>query len=69
MNNENLNDILEQLIDKHGLLHVVTALDLICAEKADHIRVNWQDRVTAKPWDRAANALYTASRKISDLGV
>ncbi len=60
---------LEQFVDKHGLLHVITALDLMCTEKAAHIRASYQDEPLAKNWDRAANALYTASSKISDLGV
>lgn len=67
--NENIADALEQMIDKHGLLAVVTALDLICSEKADHIEVNWQDKITAKPWRRASNALYTASRKVESLSI
>jgi len=64
-----ISETLEAMIDKHGLLHVLTALELICGEKAEHIKVNWQDKVTAKPWERASNALYTAVRKIDDLGV
>ena len=69
MASENISDTLEQMIDKHGLLHVLTALDLICTEKVEHIKVNWQDPVTAKPWERASNALYTASKSVEDLGI
>ena len=47
-------EVLEQLVDQHGLLHVVTGLELVCAEKAEHIRANWQDAQTARVWDRAA---------------
>lgn len=61
-----LDETLEALIDKHGLLQIVTGLDLICAEKAEHLRVNWQDKASARVWDRAANALQTASRKIAE---
>jgi hypothetical protein len=50
-------------------LHVVTGLEMICSEKAEHIRANWQDKVTARPWDRAANRLYTVVRDIDDLGI
>ena len=45
---------LEQLIDQHGLLYVVAALELVCQEKAEHLRVNWQDQASARTWDRAA---------------
>lgn len=37
---------LEAMIDQHGLLRVVTSLSLICSEKAEHIRDNWQDCVS-----------------------
>ena len=69
MQTENISDTLEQMIDKHGLLHVICALDLICNEKSEHILVNRQDKATAKPWERASNALYTASKKVEDLGI
>jgi hypothetical protein len=65
----NATETLEALIDRHGLLHVVTGLEMICSEKAEHIRANWQDKVTARPWDRAANRLYTVVRDIDDLGI
>lgn len=57
-------DALEALIDASTLGSVVAALSEIAAEKADHIRVNWQDAQAARPWERASNALYTASTKI-----
>lgn len=43
---------IEKHVDAHGLLHVLTALELMCHEKADHIRTNWQDNATAKVWER-----------------
>lgn len=57
-----VTDTLESLIDRHGLLHVLTGLELVCAEKAEHIRTNWQDRATARPWDTAASRI----RKVAD---
>ena len=62
-------DQLESLIDSHGLLHIVTALDLICAEKASFIRSDWQDDKTARVWDKTSNLLKTLSRRISDLKI
>ncbi len=44
---------LEALIDKHGLTHVLTALECICGEKAEHIRINWQDNKLAAKWSAA----------------
>lgn len=47
-----LNDTLEQLIDTHGLDRVLTALEKVCGEKAEHLRTNWQDHAAAKEWER-----------------
>lgn len=47
-----LDEIIESAIDKHGLAHVLTCLGNICGEKAEHIRANWQDKATARPWDK-----------------
>lgn len=61
---ENVTEILEQLIDKHGLTHIVTGLSLVCGEKAEHLRVNWQDKVSAKVWDADSRTLDKAARAI-----
>ena len=50
-------ETLEAMIDKHGLGHVLTGLELVCREKADHLRHNWQDSGLAKEWDRQAKKL------------
>lgn len=55
------NDIipaLETMVDNHGMIHVLTALETICREKAKHTRTNWQDTDTAHAWDVDANGLY-----------
>lgn len=64
----NATQELESMIDRHGLTHVVTALALICAEKAEHIRANWQDATTAKAWDADARTLTKAARLICSDG-
>ena len=53
---------LESMVDTHGLLYVVQALENMCHEKAEHVRVNWQDNATAKAWERAARACYKDSQ-------
>jgi|TARA_Y100000310_G_scaffold249019_2_gene255016 hypothetical protein len=50
-------DTIENLVDWHGLDNVIDALADVCAEKAKHIRTNWQDMETAKHWDRASYAV------------
>jgi hypothetical protein len=47
-------DALEAMIDKHGLQNVLNGLACICSGKADHIEHNWQDKRSAKHWERAA---------------
>jgi hypothetical protein len=50
---------LESLIDSTSLSDVVGALSLICSEKAEHIRENWQDYSLARKWDSASKRLDT----------
>jgi len=38
------------------------ALSVICGDKAEHIRHNWQDKVTAKQWDTASNVLANTAK-------
>lgn len=64
MNALDITTDLEAMIDRHGLLHVVTCLSLICSEKAEHIRANWQDSLTAKHWDKAAETVEKAARNL-----
>jgi hypothetical protein len=58
----NITEELEALIDATSLLDVLTGLELICVEKAEHVRVNWQDRALAKLWDRASIVCGKAAR-------
>lgn len=51
-------DAIEELIDAYGLESVLNAIGDICAEKAEHIRSNWQDSVTARPWHLIAARLW-----------
>jgi hypothetical protein len=54
---QELADQLESLIDRSSLATVLEALSQVCGEKADHLRSNWQDRTTAKSWDKAGHAI------------
>lgn len=65
----NASDVLEALVDRHGLTHILTGLSLICGEKAEHIRENWQDRTTAKAWDADSRTLDKAARLVCSDGV
>ncbi len=59
-----ITETLETLIDKHGLLHVLTGMEIVCSEKAEHARQNWQDEKTAKQWDDDAEKIYAILNKI-----
>ena len=50
-------ETLESLVDSHGLSAVVCMLSEICTEKAEHLRANWQDTPSAKPWAVSSNRL------------
>lgn len=58
---------LEILVDSVGVRGVLEMLAQVCHEKADHIRTNWQDTVTAHRWARmgrvCAKAEVTARRE------
>lgn len=48
---------LEAFVDGHGLTTVCEMLAEICEDKAEHLRVNWQDEPTARMWERDAKRL------------
>lgn len=42
---------LERIMDTYGLEGLLYAISDICADKAEHIRSNWQDNITARYWE------------------
>ena len=55
---------LEQWIDSIGLRAVLELLSEVCHEKADHLRVNWQDESAAKGWERDARRIEACAGKV-----
>ena len=55
MNSEMLETI-ENIIDRVGVDELIEMLEMICNEKADHLRVNWQDPSLAKAWEKQGDA-------------
>jgi len=47
-------DMLEALMDRHGLGELLSIIVDICHRKSEHVRSNWQDEVGAKNWTHAA---------------
>lgn len=58
---------LGDLIDKHGLTTIFEITADICREKAEHIRVEWQDGNLAATWESSAIAIDTLAEEIRTL--
>ena len=52
-----LENLLESMIDKHGIEQVLNSIGEICGHKAEHVAVNWQDANLAKSWAALKGAL------------
>ena len=52
-----VKDTLEQFIDGSSLFAVLEMIQVICEEKAQHIRENWQEDALARDWEKAANRI------------
>lgn len=50
---------LEAYVDSNTLANVLDALARVCADKAEHLRSNWQAPRDGSLWDRAARRLAT----------
>lgn len=48
---------IEDLIDSNSLSGILDLIATVCHEKAEHVRVNWGDPVSAKPWTKAARQI------------
>ena len=60
----NLTQQMEALIDQHGVRNLLLELAFIAAEKADHVRANWQDETTARTWEHASRICDAAQLKV-----
>ncbi len=61
--NTNLQELLETMVDEHGLAVVLDALAMVAFEKAEHARANWQDRRTAEAWEDAGGRIAKLASK------
>lgn len=48
---------LENMVDRHGLVAVLSMLADVCSEKAMHVESVWQDRHTMRVWNKASDQL------------
>ncbi len=56
---------LERMIDKFGLSDVLDAIASICIEKSEHVLCSYNDKTTAKAWDRAHKPVVSAAHHAS----
>ncbi len=61
-------ETLERIVDATSLENVTAALAGIADAKADHIRINWQDKLLAREWDKASAILLRAANRINSIG-
>lgn len=54
-------DTLEAIVDASSLAAVLEGLSEVCHAKAEHIRSNWQDRLSACVWDAAGLTITKAA--------
>jgi N-methylhydantoinase B/oxoprolinase/acetone carboxylase alpha subunit len=47
---EAARDTLEDLVDRYSLDEVIEILSEVCMDKAEHLRSNWDDPVSARWW-------------------
>ena len=64
MEKQTLEYELEELLDASNVREILEALVDICHGKADHLRANWQDDVSAKGWERDARTIDKIISKI-----
>jgi hypothetical protein len=65
MTEQQLDDALEALIDKTDIALVIASLERVCWAKAEHLHSAWQDKLSAKQWERTGKLLGTLHSRIS----
>ncbi len=63
--NQNRVVEVEEIVDSSTLLDTIAALELMCYEKAEHIRATYQDKALASQWELCARALYRANMTVA----
>jgi hypothetical protein len=58
------SEMLEKLVDEHGLVNIAAELAQICSLKSQHIASNWQDDATARTWMNCSRIFDTASDRV-----
>ncbi len=65
LDTEKLYEALENTVDQSSLAEVLSGLADVCQLKADHLRANWQDDVTARNWELSGKLIAKIAAKIN----
>lgn len=64
---EAIADAVEPFVDRYSVRDVVEALAVVLHEKAEHIRMNWQDEGLCHAWHNGAHELTVLAGKLAKL--
>lgn len=59
---------LEAIVDAYGLAETISALSIVCNEKAGHIQETWQDAGLARLWANFSNKLDAMAARAYEIG-
>jgi hypothetical protein len=62
-------DQIEEAIDADGAWNLLLALEIVLSEKAEHLRTNWQDKKTARVYDRFSAKCGALARELEQVSI
>ena len=62
---EDIQDQIEEMVDKTDVQTVLECLARVCFEKQEHILINWQDKARAEQWEQSGKQIMQAFSKIN----
>lgn len=66
MTEREFKDQIEGYIDRQSLSVLLSLVEEICREKAEHVLTNWQDKAMSKAWEHNARTVSWAQSKVKD---
>ncbi len=68
-NPKDVTSLLEDIVDRYGLMVVCDMLGGICGAKAEHLLANWQDKSAATAWERAGRKFHAMEVVLRDFEI
>lgn len=62
-------DEIESAIDEQGAFNILLMMEMVLGEKADHLRVNWQDQRSARVWEKFSKRCGALAREMEQAGL